>query len=205
MGLAVSVHAVCLGHLSLALQMCEYVACACICVFVCVGVAGHVHMSVYMPVCACIPLSLGISVSVPGGRVLSVPQPRAPVCISLCLPLCVQLPHTLCACISAHVSVFSACVRASATACAHLCHGQAGVCASLVWAPLSVPVCALLLQGPSFFETDTLPPSAQINSKSPPAGTEPGAARAPGPFSFLFPLHWSEGASWAGKKGTQLD
>lgn len=46
-------------------------------------------------------------------------------------------------------------------------HGHAGVCASLVWAPLRVPVCAQPARACGFFGTDTLPPSAQTNSRSP--------------------------------------
>lgn len=185
----VSVQAVCLGRLSVTLQMlCKSVACACICVFACVGVAGHLHVFVCVPVCACVPVSLGVSVSVPGGGARSVPQPCASVCTPPCLSLCVQPPQTACACISAHMCLFSLrvwepvpCLCPSAPMDTR-CVSPVGV---------GAPACACVPARPArarrFFGTDTLPPSAQTNSNSRPPALSPEQQAPRGLFLSLPP------------------
>lgn len=124
----------------------------------------------------------------PWGRcTVCPPMPCFSVYASVFVPVCAAASHLVCLGPCSHVSVFSVSVRACATACAHLCPWT---CQRVRLHGVGTPACAYACTPParahSFFGTDTLPPSAQTNSKSLPAGSEPAAAGAPGHFSFLF-------------------
>lgn len=131
--------------------------------------------------------------------------------------------HLACLHLCSRVSVFSASVRGRAPACAHLCRWT---CWRVRLHGVGAPACpcVYILPAParSFFETDTLPPSAQTHSKFPPAGAEPGATGAAGvptpepfpplPLPSAFPSRGAEcvGTSQKrppgqGKEETQLD
>lgn len=138
----------------------------------CLGLCAGGRASVCVSVHACVGVRAWICGCL-GACALSVLQPPFSVCVSHCVCTCVCAAASplICLYLCSSVTVFSVSVRACASQpvpiCAHVC---AGVCASTVWAPLRVPVCAFARKVPQrFFGTDTLPPSAQTNSKSPQA------------------------------------
>lgn len=150
-------------------MLCGCVAHICM---LCLGLCAGGRASVCVSVRACVGVRAWICGCL-GACALSVLQPPFSVRVSPCVWTCVCAAASplICLYLCSSVTVFSVSVRACASQpvpiCAHVC---AGVCASTVWAPLRVPVCAFARKVPQcFFGTDTLPPSAQTNSKSPQA------------------------------------
>lgn len=160
------------------------------CLHLCLRLCGGGRTSACVCVHACVCMCSCVSVSIAEGGVLSVPQPGASLCVcSVFVPVWAAASHLVCLSLCSLVPIFAMSLRACDTARAHLCPWM---CQCVLLHGVGAPACACVCTPPtrahSFFGTDTLPPSAQTNSKSPPAGSEPGAAGAPGFFSFLFPF-----------------